>query len=180
MKRNSIAWYIGAGLAFAAAFATPSWGADRIYMTTVGMKQGTFVGEDVRPNFRNIVDVLKFGFDVSLPLSNGLPAGRRVYGPVRITKAVGPASVQFLTAAGTNESLKTVTIDFWILSQDGQERLARRLLLTNALVVGIEQYTEPDATGGPQVLEQISLSFQSYTLTDQTAGMTVHDELAIQ
>lgn len=178
MKRNSFGWCIGAGLAIAATFALPSWGADRMYMNTVGVRQGTFLGEDVRPHFNNLVDVLKFGFDMSVPLSNGLPTGRRAYGPVRITKSVGAASTQFLTAFSTNETLKSVTIDFWFLAQDGTERLARRLLLTNATVVGIEQYTEPDASGGPQVLEQISLSFQSYTLTDQTSGQVAHDDVS--
>jgi type VI protein secretion system component Hcp len=80
-------------------------------------------------------------------------------------------------AAAANETLTNVTINFLVATADGKAVVVRSLVLTSAQVVAIEHYTEPDATGAPVVMEQISFNFQKYTWTENAAGVVAMDSV---
>jgi len=151
--------------------ATVANAANTIMVSVSGLKQGQFKGESTRSQMQDKIEASSFSFEVASPrdAASGLASGRRQYKPLIITKEMGAASPQFLTALTTNEPLKTVTLDFYKTNQNGEEYIYYTIKLTNAIVAGIRQHT-PDAAGaggdkhpsagGSAQLEEISLSFQ--------------------
>jgi type VI secretion system Hcp family effector len=101
---------------------------------------------------------------------------------------VGASSPQFFQAWATNEPLRSVTIDFTDVSDRtmGTAGMMRKLVyqitLQNAVVVRIAQRLEPTATPtpatGPAHLEEISLIYQSITVTSPGGGRTASDSMS--
>ena len=179
MNRKRSHWRIAAGLALGALFASHCW-ADNIFLGAQGHTQGVFRGATSGPA-PGMVSVVKFAFDLRSPtdVSTGLVNGKRQYSPVRVTKLLDPSSAQYLLAASRNELLSNVTINFLATGSDGKAIIVRSLVLTNAQVVGVEHYSEPDATGAPVVMEQISFNFQKYTWNENAAGLAAMDDFSV-
>jgi len=171
-------WRIATSLAFGALFASHCW-ADNMYIRAIGQRQGTFAALSAPPTLPGFVAVTKFAFDMHAGIdpATGLINGRRQYSPVRITKLLDPSSAQYLQAGEMNETLTSVTIQFFATMSDGKVYNVRTLVLNNAQVVGVEHYTEPDANGAPVLMEQISLNFQKYTWSENVANLSVTDSI---
>ena len=150
----------------------------RIEMTVVSVKQGTFKGEDT-PTTRGgagFITVTGYDFEASATTSSssGLPTGKAAYKPVVVTHVMGGSSPQFLGALATNETLKSVVINFFHTDRSGKEINYYRVTLTNANVVGVKQYT-----AASDVLEDDSLSFRKMEQQDFIAKTTVILETGI-
>ena len=178
MNRTRSYWRIATSLAIGALFVSQCCSADTIYLGAQGHTQGVFRGTAGGPA-QGMVLVTKFAFDVhaAIDLNTGQITGRRQYSPVRVTKLLDPSSAQYLQAAATNETLTNVTINFLAASSDGKAIIVRSLVLTNAQVVAVEHYTEPDASGAPVVMEQISFNFQKYSWSENAAGLAMSDSV---
>jgi type VI secretion system Hcp family effector len=148
-----------------------------VFVATVGLKQGAFAGEVPQKGFENKIQAVGFSHELLTPPDQ---TGRRQHKPIVITKRVGASSPQFFQAWATNEPLKSVTIDFTDVSDRtmGTAGMTRKLVyqitLQNAVVVRIAQRLEPTATPtpatGPAHLEEISLAYQSITVTFHGPG----------
>ena len=171
-------WRIATSGVLGALLVSQCW-ADTIYVGAQGHTQGVFRGATSGPA-QGMAAVTKFAFDVHAGIdpATGLINGRRQYSPVRVTKLLDASSAQYLQAAATNETLTNVTINFLAAGNDGKVIIVRSLVLTNAQVIGVEHYSEPDATGAPVVMEQISFNFQKYTWTENAAGLAMGDSTA--
>jgi len=178
MNRKRSFWRMAAGLAMGALFASHGW-ADTIYVGAQGMKQGVFRGAASGPG-QGMALVTKFAFDehAGINPATGQINGPRQYSAVRVTKVLDPSSAQYLQAAATYETLTNVTINFLGTSADGKVFVVRSLVLSNAQVIGVEHYTEPDANGNPVVMEQISFNFQKYTWTENAGGLSMMDSIS--
>jgi len=179
MIRTRSHWRIAAGLAIGALFVSNCW-ADSIFLGAQGRTLGVFRGASGGPA-PGMTPVVKFAFDVriSTDASSGAVNGRRQYTPVRVTKLLDASSALYLLAATRNETLTNVTINFLATGTDGKAIIVRSLVLTNAQVVAVEHYSEPDATGAPVVMEQISFNFQKYTWTENAAGLAAMDDMTV-
>ena len=179
MNRTRSHWRIAASLAIGALFVSHCW-ADTIFLGAQGRTQGVFRGATSGPA-PGMVPVVKFAFDLRAPTdaSTGMVTGKRQYTPVRVTKLLDASSAQYLLAASRNETLANVTINFLSAGNDGKAIIVRSLVLTNAQVVGVEHYSEPDATGAPVVMEQISFNFQKYTWNENAAGLAAMDDFSV-
>ena len=160
-------------LAAGIALFSPNLSAEEVFVATVGLKQGPFAGEIPQKGFENKIQALAFSHELLTSLDQ---TGRRQHKPIVITKRVGASSPQFFQAWVTNEPLKSVTIDFTDTSErgvgtaGGARRLVYQITLQNATVVRIVQRLDPPAgsapvAGGPAHLEEISLTYQSITVT---------------
>ncbi len=178
MNRTRSHWRIATSLAIGSLFVSQCWGADIIYMGAQGRTLGVFRGAAGGPA-PGMTQVTKFAFDLHSPTdpATGLIAGRRQYSPVRVTKLLDPSSAQYMQAAVANETLTNVTINFLAAGADGKVIIVRSLVLTNAQVVAVEHYSEPDATGAPVVMEQISFSFTKYTWSENAAGLSMAESV---
>jgi type VI secretion system Hcp family effector len=172
-------------LAASIALLSPNLSAEEVFVATVGLKQGAFAGEVPQKGFENKFQAVGFSHELLTPPDQ---TGRRQHRPIVITKRVGASSPQFFQAWATNEPLKSVTIDFTDVSDRtmGTAGMMRKLVyqitLQNAMVVRIAQRLEPTATPtpatGPAHMEEISLIYQSITVTSPGGGRTASDSMS--
>ncbi|TDX02095.1 type VI secretion system tube protein TssD [Dinghuibacter silviterrae] len=141
------------------------------YVTIQGNKQGTFKG--------GRIECVGFSYGISQPMDvgTGMVTGKRQHTPIVIVKRLDASSPQLLQAASSNESLKTVTIEF---SRPGEGKAFQTIKLTNASVVKINQY---GGTASPEkllpngnVLEEISFSFQKIEVTNVDGKTSASDD----
>ncbi len=140
----------------------------RITMAVVGQRQGAFKGDDfsLARNSAGLINVLAFSAEVLSPRdpATGQASGHRQWKPVVVTHLLGGSSPQFMDAASTNETLKSVVINFYHSDRAGKEINYFRVTLTNANVSDVRQYSS-----GGDVLEDDSLTFQKIREQDFVA-----------
>ena len=98
--------------------------------------------------------------------ASGMATGKRQHNAITITKEVDSASPRFAQALATNETLKTVQIVFQG-SGAGASKVAQRIALTNATIVGIRKVGNT---------EQITLDYQTSEVTWTDGGKTMADD----
>jgi type VI secretion system secreted protein Hcp len=161
------------------AFGTVTAQADSIYISIKGQKQGPFKGEALQKGFEGKIAGLKFRYELVSPrdIATGMATGRRQNKPVMITKEWGAASPQLFQALVTNEVLPEVVIDFVVADpkNPGMVLLSHSIKLTTALVTDISQSTEPIATGGVRLLEDVTFVFGAIELIDVRSNTMSRD-----
>ena len=157
--------------------ACPAQAADEFFVTINGAKQGLFHGESAQKGHERQIPGLKYDYSATLPTSNqggGGGTGKLRHTPVVFEKEWGAATTQIYQALVTNERLKSVTFEFFSADPEGLERPAFRVTLTNALVVSIHQHvgdTRHDSTLDTRRYEDVSLSFQTIMIEDETSSV---------
>ena len=157
--------------------ACPAQAADEFFVAINGVKQGLFHGESAQKGHEGQIPGLKYDYSATVPTSNGGgggSVGKLHHTPVVFEKEWGAATTQIYQALVTNERLKSVTFEFFSANADGLERPAFRVTLTNALVVSIHQHvgdTRHDSTLDTRRYEDVSLSFQTIMIEDETSSV---------
>jgi type VI secretion system secreted protein Hcp len=152
--------------------------ADGIFANIIGSKQGAFRGDSTaaaHPN-QTIVTALQDEVRVTTDPASGLATGKRQWAPFTFTKAIGANSPQLLQAAVTNEVLTSVTFDFVQTQPDGTQPTVFRIQLKNVLVTDIKQHIGNGAAHSTWQ-EDVSIVFQSITVTQLIANISVTDSL---
>ena len=159
---------------------TFSGNIQEIWMSVEGAQQGKFKGETTITNRLGKIQLTGFNFETAVPveISSGLSTGKHINQPISVTKSFGPASLQCYKAFLTNESLKTITIEFYALDRSSQLQLVNTIKLTNARLIGFKQnrnaadeFINPK---GFRLLEEIKFTYQKIEMTD-AAGFTISD-----
>ena len=149
----------------------------RITMAVVGKAQGAFKGDDFSfaKNSAGLINVLAFSAELNSPrdAATGLPTGKRQWKPVVATHLLGGSSPQFMGAAAENEVLNSVVINFYHSDRAGKEINYYRVVLTNATVSNIRQYSF-----GGDVLEDDSFTFQKIEEQDFVAKTDFIDDFS--
>ena len=157
--------------------ACPAQAADEFFVAINGAKQGLFHGESAQKGHEGQIPGLKYDYSATVPTSNGGgggSVGKLHHTPVVFEKEWGAATTQIYQALVTNERLKSVTFEFFSADLEGLERPAFRVTLTNALVVSIHQHvgdTRHDSTLDTRRYEDVSLSFQTIMIEDETSSV---------
>jgi type VI secretion system secreted protein Hcp len=156
-------------LTTAVAHAAPEFA-----VAVTGQLQGKFKSETTRKGFEEKFVGLFFEYEVKSPrdLATGQATGKRVHNPIRIKKAWGPASLQFIAALTKNELL-TVVMDFFATDPSGIAVLDHTIKLTNASVASYKSSADV-ATPTPQT-DTIELVYQQIEITDHRGKGTVTD-----
>ncbi len=140
----------------------------RITLAVTGLKQGAFKGDDFNTarNSTGLINVLAYSAELTSPRdpATGQATGKRIWKPVVVTHLLGGSSPQFMAAAATNETLKTVVINFYHSDNRGREVNYYRVTLTNANLTDVRQYSS-----GGDVLEDDSFAFQKIEQQDFVA-----------
>ena len=147
-------------------------GIVHIEMKITGQKTGVFKGDSVQKGHEDQILVSSFLFELTSPrdAATGLPTGKRSFHPVTITKQVNQSSPQILSAASTNENLKSVVINFWQTTRTGTEVNYYRVTLTNASISDVRQFS-----AGATVSEDVSFTFQKIE-QDSLTGHTSYSD----
>jgi type VI secretion system secreted protein Hcp len=151
-------------------FTGSAFAASELFLSAEGTKQGKFKGDSTGVAHKDAISALRFNYEVKAPRDSGtgMVTGRRVQGPVFITKPISVSTPQFFNALVTNEVLKTVQLDFFRPTADGREELYYSIKLSNANIADIRQFTDTDASGKSAQLEDIGFTFQKIEII--TAG----------
>ncbi len=151
------------------------------YVAIDGVKQGKFKGESSKLTHRDTIGVVGFNYEVVSPrdAATGQATGKRQFSPITFTKEWGAASPQLLQALYSNETLKTVTFEFYRLDASGKEYVYQAVTLTNANVAKINK-EGGNLPSGKSVdtyeLETISLTFQKIEITDSQGKTSAIDD----
>lgn len=156
-------------------------GAQFIYFSVVGAQGGTFDGEVTQAGLEGKFQAMKYEYEVMIPqqAASGRAGlgGKRVHGPVKLTRKMGKGSPLFFSALLVNDAL-TVEIDFLEASRSGKTLFTHKVTLNNAKVVGIKHVTEPVGSRGVMfVLEELSFMFGEILTESFPSGQSATDNL---
>ena len=142
-----------------------------IYAQIKGAKQGALKGAVTAASFSGQIEVNTVEFGVGSPhdVSSGLPTGKRVARPLRLTKPMDQSSPLLHTSCVTNEAL-TVTISYVVEGQ-GHKAYAT-VALTNAMVQDFSSKGSFDGTA----VETISFTYTKIEFTWVNGGITSVDD----
>src|SRR5262249_49700150 len=108
--------------------------------------------------------------------ATGLPTGKRQHHAITFVKNWGAATPQVFQALVNNETLKTVLFEFSRADPTGKEFVFQTVTLTNASVSGVKEYTQPNARGGTDNFDLVSLTFQKIEITNNDGKTTATDD----
>jgi len=155
----------------------------QILMTVEGVQQGKFKGETNISTQLGKSELMSFSFETTVPVdaSSGQATGKHGNKPVTVTKLFGPASLQFYKAFLTNESLSTVTIEFYAAESTGMLKLVNTIKLTNVRLVGFRQ---TDIINDVELikkglLDELKFTYQKIEMKD-AGNLIVADDNTIQ
>jgi type VI secretion system secreted protein Hcp len=112
------------------------------FMTVTGAKQGSIEGScDMKGREKTIL-AYAMDHNIYMPTDpqTGLSSGKRIHGPLAITKEIDKASPKLYQALCTGERLNDVEVQFFRVAKDGTEEHYYSLGLSDAIVVSIEPY----------------------------------------
>ena len=157
------------------------------YVSIEGDTQGKFKAE---PSFSKFgsdkIPAFRFSYSVVAPhdLATGQVSGKRQHGTVKFSKEQGAASPQIFQALVSNETLKTVTVEFTRTNQStGKEEVHFVFKFTNASVVAAVSHFDQTVRGGPfdgKELLDVELTFESITVEDKIGKTTSQDDWQVQ
>jgi type VI secretion system secreted protein Hcp len=142
-----------------------------IYAKIKGKVQGDLTGGVAAAGFSGQIQVHSVEFGVGSPydVATGMPTGKRVARPVKITKPFDKSSPLLHRSTVTNESL-TVDISYTVEGQ-GHKSYAT-LSLTNAMIRDFQNDTSFTGTG----VETISFTYTKVEFTWTDGGITSTDD----
>jgi len=148
--------------------------AYEFYVTIEGTKQGKLKGDSKKKAHKDAIVGLAFEYAVTSPrdAGSGQATGKRQHSPIVITKRWGAATPQLYQALITNEVLKSVLIEFVKTASSGQERIYHTVKLTNAAIVAIEQYANPE----DRELEDVSFVCQKIEIENKDGKTMAVDD----
>ncbi len=151
------------------------------FVTIQSAKSGTIKGGSMQRETEGQIECIGFSYTVKSPrdAASGLPSGKRVEGAITITKHLDISTPQLLQMLYTNESLKSVKIDFYKRSATGMLTLFQAIQLTNATISEVSQYggtLSPDKLiPNSLVNENVSFTFQKIEFSNIEGKTTAAD-----
>ncbi|MEP6676232.1 MAG: type VI secretion system tube protein TssD [Ferruginibacter sp.] len=154
-----------------------------IFMSVEGVHQGKFRGETSYAGQSGKSELTDFNLETDLPIdvSSGLATGKHINKPIIVTKLFGPASLQLYQALLTNESLITVTFEFYASDNNGINKLVNSIKLTDAHLISFKQNSVLNDVEllKKGMTEELKFSYQKIEMKD-AAGLVVADNSSIQ
>lgn len=183
-RARAAALFLLAALLAAAAFAVAAQrsgslstgaataGVVHIEMKVVGNKTGTFKGDSTQKGHEDQILVSAYQFELDSPRdpATGQATGRRIFKPLTVTHLLDAASPEFLASCATNETLKSVVINFYETDRTGKSVNFYRVTLTNASISSVKHYSSGDT-----VLEDDSFVFEKIEQQSLTGNTTFID-----
>ncbi len=112
------------------------------FVTIKGKKSGDIKGSCTAAGHKDQILGQALEHKVEMPRSpqTGLPTGRRVHGPLTITKYFDVASPVLFSALCSGEQMNEVVCSFWQKKVDGGEEEYYKITLNDAIIVSIRPW----------------------------------------
>jgi type VI secretion system secreted protein Hcp len=118
---------------------------------------------------------------VSIPSDRqtGLPTGKRVHGPLKITKVFDKASPKIFQALVTGEQMSDVVFKFYRIDPTGIEQHYYTIKLANAIIVSVDPWV-PNCLDPVKEsfthMEDVSFTYRTITWTWEVDGIESQDD----
>ena len=151
------------------------------YLIVEGQNQGKIEGSVKIKGHEGKILVQAVDHTIEIPKSpqTGLPTGKRVHGPMRVTKEIDKSSPKLFQALTSGEQLKTVSLEFYRISPKGTEEKYYTVKLSNAILTSAKSWTpnclNPDNKQMGH-MEDISLTYEKISWTYEPDGIEADDD----
>lgn len=149
------------------------------YLALVGQRTGAIRGSVTQKGREGKIMVIAVDHELSSPRdpSSGLPTGKVMHRPIRITKELDKSSPLLYRVLTDNENLTTWELQFWKPSPTGVEVQHYTMRLTNANIANIEFHMpnnkNPDLMNYAE-FEEVSFTYQRVEWTWTEGGITTY------
>jgi len=136
------------------------------FLNLKGQKTGEIRGSVTQKGREGKIMVIAVDHELSSPSdpSSGLPTGKLMHKPIRITKEVDKSSPLLYRVLTTNENITEWELQFWQASATGAEVQYYTIKLTNARIADIEFHMpnskDPDLMKRAE-FEEVSFTYQT-------------------
>lgn len=119
-------------------------------------------------------EILGFEYGTEAPRDSGSgqPTGKRRHGSITVTKEVDGSSPLLFQACVTNETLQTLTLNFY----RSKGRPSFTVTLINATLAGIRHVSHHSSAPDTHELEQVSFIFQKIDINNVDSKTTASDD----
>jgi type VI secretion system secreted protein Hcp len=151
-----------------------------IHLSVEGETQGKIDGSCTIQGRENTILVEGLEHNVSIPRDpqTGLPAGKRIHGPLTITKVIDKSSPKLFQALCSGEHLKEVKLEFYRISKQGKEEKYFTTKLQNAIVVSVRPWIPnvlQKENSDLQHMEDVSFTYEKIIWTWEPDGIETED-----
>lgn len=121
---------------------------------------------------------------VSIPSDRqtGLPTGKRVHGPIKVTKVFDKASPKIFQALVTGEQMSDVIFKFYRIDPTGIEEHYYTIKLANAIIVSVDPWV-PNCLDPVKEsfthMEDVSFTYRTITWTWEVDGIESQDDWTV-
>ncbi len=154
------------------------------HMTLSGEKQGKIDGSCEMQGRENTILVYQLDHDIHIPrdVYSGLASGKRVHGPLTITKMYDKSSPKLYQALCTGEHMKDVTLKFYRINKQGVEEHYFTTSLEDAIVVEVKPYMPITFAADSEPyghMEQVGFTYKKIKWTWEPNGIEAEDSWAV-
>jgi type VI secretion system secreted protein Hcp len=150
------------------------------YMSVEGQTQGNIEGSCSIKQHEGKILVQGVDHTIEIPKSiqTGLPTGKRIHGPLMITKEIDKSSPKLFQALTSGERLTSAKLEYYLISKDGKEELYYTVEIKNAIVTAMHKYVpnclDPqNKTMGH--MEDVSFTYETIIETYTPDGIEAQD-----
>jgi type VI secretion system secreted protein Hcp len=156
----------------------------QFYMTVEGEKQGNIEGNNT--NVGHEKEILCHALDqvIKIPFNelNGQPGGKRIHGPISITKSFDKSSPLLYQSIANGEQLSKVVLSFPRIVEQGLEEIYFTITLTKATIVKIRptmQIVFDDNLRRYDHMEEISITYAQIEWRWEPDGIVSMDKAIV-
>ena len=151
-----------------------------IHLSLEGETQGKIEGSVTTQGREGtiLVDSLDHTVDIPRDPQTGLPTGKRIHGPITITKLLDKSSPKLAQALCSGEHLKEVKFEFYRINKAGKEEKYYTIKLEDAIVVADRPWipnTLLKENGDLQHMEDVSFTYKKIIWTWEPDGIETED-----
>jgi len=150
------------------------------HLTLTGEKQGKIDGHCRIQGREKTILVYGMNHEISIPRSptDGLSTGKRLHGPLTITKEFDTSSPKLYQALCTGEHMSNVTIKWYTINEKGHEEHYFTHTLEDAIVVSIKPSLPLTLVADNEQLrhmEEVSFTYKKIKWTWEATGIESED-----
>jgi len=150
------------------------------YLALEGQKQGKIEGSCKVMGHEGKILVQAVEHTIEIPKSpqTGLPTGKRIHGPITLTKEIDKSSPKLYQALTSGEQMKSVVLEFLRISPRGSEEKYYTVKLENAIVTRMRTWI-PNCLESDSAqlghMEDVALTYEKITWTFEPDGIESED-----
>ena len=150
------------------------------YLSLEGQNQGNIEGSVAVKGHEKKILVQAADHTIEIPKSpqTGLPTGKRVHGPLTLTKEIDKASPKLFAALTSGEQMKKVKLEYYRISPKGTEEKYYTVELENAIITSIRAWTPNclDAANKQMGhMEDVAFTYEKIKWTYEDGGIEAED-----